>query len=261
MCPLRSQLAPLGEAQSQTSRLSRTPSDEPSAGSEPQDPASAQALQKAAFDLSDNSVGSHGANNLPGNQSQLLSNGNREAEETEPRVPGCGSLGSSEFQLNGGGDAGAGSCDGKEAGSGAQPRGPGGLEGQEESPLIPKTLYLHRVRRLVLALLVEPHFLKDSTSMEEVVSSGSASAPSDPPSVVPVPLGVPTGPAHFSTWPACCCFRLDEHFLFQLKRTSCLLSVPQQPGVAQRSGSPPQDRESWGPRASGPPWTLQLCPL
>lgn len=39
----------------------------------------------------------------------------------------------------------------------------------EQSALIPMTLYLHRVKGLVLALLVEPHFLSDTASMEEVV--------------------------------------------------------------------------------------------
>lgn len=38
-----------------------------------------------------------------------------------------------------------------------------------ENPLIPFTLYMHRVKGLVLALLVEPHFTSDATSMEEVV--------------------------------------------------------------------------------------------
>ncbi|XP_061763186.1 Hermansky-Pudlak syndrome 4 protein isoform X2 [Nerophis ophidion] len=37
-----------------------------------------------------------------------------------------------------------------------------------DTPLIPMTLYLHRVKGLVLALLVEPHFLCDKAAMEEV---------------------------------------------------------------------------------------------
>lgn len=44
----------------------------------------------------------------------------------------------------------------------------------EDSPLVPMTLYLHRVQGLVLALLVEPHFSSDTASMEEVVSISSA---------------------------------------------------------------------------------------
>lgn len=49
----------------------------------------------------------------------------------------------------------------------------GAFDNPEESPLIPMTLYLHRVKSLVLALLVEPHFLSDTASMEEVVRARS----------------------------------------------------------------------------------------
>lgn len=153
-------------------------------------PGSAQHPQKATFDLSDNAthgpVGSHGANNLPGHQSRLFSNGQQEEEEKEPRLHSCGSYGSdaqganqmcsqdatAAFQLNGQ-DTEAASCDRKEAAPGAQPLGSGGLDSQNKSPLIPMTLYLHRVKGLVLALLVEPDFLNDSASMEEVVRTAS----------------------------------------------------------------------------------------
>lgn len=39
----------------------------------------------------------------------------------------------------------------------------------EDSPLVAMTLYTHRVNSLVLALLVEPGFMSDTASLEEVV--------------------------------------------------------------------------------------------
>ncbi|KAM4745722.1 BLOC-3 complex member HPS4 isoform 2-T2 [Anableps anableps] len=45
----------------------------------------------------------------------------------------------------------------------------------EESLLVPMRLYMHRVNSLVLALLVEPHFMSDAASMEEVNHSSLAS--------------------------------------------------------------------------------------
>lgn len=166
-------MAPVGEAQPQRPRLSRTLSDTPSTESGPSDP--------ATFDLSDNSVrpvGPRGASDLPSCQSQLFPNGRQEAEETEPPFPSSrrprseaqGGAAAAAPQLNGAGqDTEAGSCDGKGAGSGARPLGCGIFDGHQ-SGLVPMTLYLHRVDGLVLALLVEPRFLDDPASMEEVVS-------------------------------------------------------------------------------------------
>uniref|UniRef100_A0A3Q2Q405 HPS4 biogenesis of lysosomal organelles complex 3 subunit 2 n=1 Tax=Fundulus heteroclitus TaxID=8078 RepID=A0A3Q2Q405_FUNHE len=48
------------------------------------------------------------------------------------------------------------------------PPGSCAFDSLEESPLIPMTLYTHRVNSLVLALLVEPCFMSDTASMEEV---------------------------------------------------------------------------------------------
>ncbi|KAM6931424.1 BLOC-3 complex member HPS4 [Xenentodon cancila] len=44
-----------------------------------------------------------------------------------------------------------------------------------DGPLIPMTLYMHRVNGLVLALLVEPHFMSDTASVEEVYHCSLAS--------------------------------------------------------------------------------------
>lgn len=68
-----------------------------------------------------------------------------------------------------------GSVQGHEAGRPDPPPCSGAFDSPEECPLIPMTLYLHRVKGLVLALLVELHFLSDTASMEEVYHSSLAS--------------------------------------------------------------------------------------
>ncbi|KAM4579260.1 BLOC-3 complex member HPS4 [Fundulus diaphanus] len=55
------------------------------------------------------------------------------------------------------------------------PPGSCAFDSLEESPLIPMALYTHRVNSLVLALLVEPRFMSDTASMEEVNHSSLAS--------------------------------------------------------------------------------------
>lgn len=50
----------------------------------------------------------------------------------------------------------------------------GAFVNRAETPLIPMVLYLHRVKSLVLALLVQPHFLSDTASVEEVVRTNGS---------------------------------------------------------------------------------------
>lgn len=69
----------------------------------------------------------------------------------------------------GGGDGGGGSRN--VGGQEAEVCGPPPPPSSSDSPesLICMSLYLHRVKGLVLALLVDPDFLNNKASMEEVV--------------------------------------------------------------------------------------------
>lgn len=194
--PFSSHSTPLKDAPPTKVRLSRTLSDVPSAESETSDPGSPLSPQRVSS--SDHSVFSPVPSQGPADPQSTeppFLNGKHEAEEEESFYHSFQSNagGDSETQnegdaaaleenphLNGGG--GDSACGTVFDSRGAESRDREALEEAgrcpplvfdipEESPLIPMTLYLHRVKGLVLALLVEPHFSRDTDSMEEVVRS------------------------------------------------------------------------------------------
>ncbi|KAJ0068205.1 hypothetical protein NL108_017279, partial [Boleophthalmus pectinirostris] len=222
---IKAHSTPYKDSQPRKPRLSRTLSDTLSTDSEPSDPGSSQSPLKTPCSPSDNAFS-------PGNGDQLLSSNsplpNGKLKENEDSYyhsfhsngditdNSMNSLGPETNCINGGTGAhcrtlldfrgGGAAQDSRDVGlrrnSGHMlpSSGMGAPDSQHDDSLVPLMLYLHRVKGLVLALLVEKHFLNDSASMEEVYHSSLAALnglEAHLRSVTPGPPG-PQGPYIFA---------------------------------------------------------------